>query len=489
MNQGKYPLALLDRQFHSRSDRSPSSFYPTENEIMLRYLILLIIPVFMASPITVHAEKPEQSTDTKNTQYEEWPQWRGPRGDGTWNGPSLKTVWPKTGLKKLWEREIGGGYGGISVAQRRLYLMDRPAASSEEQKKAEGIHGHRIERKNVEQVLCFDALTGQPLWSHAYPSAYDQLEYGNGPRVAPTVIDGFVYTLGTMGDVYCFAADTGKVIWNTHLVKDFGGKVPQWGYAAAPYVIGDLVILMPGGEEQGTAILALDRKTGKERWRSLSDQAGYATPLLIQHAGHAQLIVWSPNHIHSVAPRSGQHFWSVPYKVTYGVAIASPIEKEGLVFVAGYWEGSKAIQLGERPQDAKLKWEDRRVLRGLMSQPLYRDGYAYLLDKQFGLTCFEYSTGKKIWDDGGKMTPGNSRNPQATLVWLNQSARTLILNSDGDLILAELTPAGYQELARTNLIGETWAHPAYAETRVYARSNTKLVAYELPTDESVDESR
>lgn len=451
----------------------------------MRYLLLFII---MAVPAVIQAEKPNQDTGSVSTRYEEWPQWRGPRGDGTWNGPPLKTTWPKTGLKKLWEREIGGGYGGISVARRRLYLMDRPALSEAEQKKAEGIHSHRIQRQNVERVLCIDALTGQQLWAHEYPSEYNQLEYGNGPRVAPTVIDDFVYTLGTMGDVFCLSAETGNVIWKTHLVNDFGGKVPQWGYAAAPYVIGELVILMPGGEEQGTAIIALDRKTGKELWRSLSDQAGYATPLLIQRHGRKQLIVWSPNHIHSVDPATGQHFWSVPYKVTYGVAIASPIEKEGLILVAGYWEGSKAIQLGKQPEDAKLKWEDRRKLRGLMSQPLYRDGYAYLLDKQFGLTCFEYATGKKIWDDDNKMTPGNSRNPQATLVWLNQSARALILNSEGDLILAELTPDGYQELTRTNLIGETWAHPAYAETRVYARSNTKLVAYELPTEESVDES-
>jgi len=454
----------------------------------MRYLAIFILTVLIAHPVSIPAETPNKNTTEVSTKYEEWPQWRGPRGDGTWNGPPIKTTWPKTGLKKLWEHEIGGGYGGISVAHGRLYLMDRPARSKAEQKKAEGIHSHRIERKNVERVLCYDALSGKQLWSHEYPSNYNKLDYGNGPRVAPTVIDGLVYTLGTMGDVFCLSADTGKVIWKKQLVTDFGGKVPQWGYAAAPYVIGELVILMPGGEKQGTAIIALDRKTGTERWRALSDQAGYATPLLVHHQGQDQLIVWSPNHIHSVSPQAGKHFWSIPYKVTYGVAIASPIEKEGLVFVAGYWEGSKAIQLGKQPEQAKLKWEDRRTLRGLMSQPLYRDGFAYLLDKQFGLTCFEYATGKKIWDDANKMTPSNSRNPQATLVWLNQSARVLILNSEGDLILAELTPVGYKELTRTNLIEETWAHPAYAETRIFARSNTKLVAYELPIDESVNES-
>ncbi|WP_417391737.1 PQQ-binding-like beta-propeller repeat protein [Gimesia sp.] len=453
----------------------------------MRSLLFLFISLIVL-PEIVLADNPGTGTTADKNQYEEWPQWRGPRGDGTWQGPPIKTSWPQTGLKKLWEQEIGGGYGGISVSNRKLYLMDRPVTSPAEQEKAQGIHGHRADRQNIERVLCFDALTGKQLWAHTYPATYDKLDYGNGPRVAPTVIENRVYTLGTMGDVFCLDANTGKVIWKTHLVEDFGGKVPQWGYAAAPYIIDDLVILLPGGTEAGTAIVALDRKTGTERWRALKDEAGYATPLLIHHNQQDQLIVWSPNHIHSVNPQTGAHFWSVPYKVTYGVAIASPIEKEGLILVAGYWEGSKAIQLGEQPGQAELKWEDRRTLRGLMSQPLYRDGYAYLLDKQFGLTCFEYATGKKIWDDDNQMTPGNSRNPQASLVWINDSSRALILNSDGALILAELTPAGYRELARASLIGETWAHPAYAETRVYARSNTKLVACKLPVEESITES-
>ena len=453
----------------------------------MRSLFLILFSSILLT-LPLQAETPASDLKSSQKQYEEWPQWRGPRGDGTWQGPAIKTSWPETGLKKLWEREIGGGYGGISVSHRKLYLMDRPVTSPEEQEKAQGIHGHRADRQDIERVLCFDALTGKQLWSHSYPAVYDKLDYGNGPRCAPTVVNNRVYTLGTMGDVFCLDAKTGDIIWKKQLVTDFGGKVPQWGYAAAPYLIGDLVILMPGGTEQGTAIVALDSNTGKERWRSLQDEAGYATPLLIHHNQQDQLIVWSPNQIHSVDPRTGAHFWSVPYKVTYGVAIASPIEKEGIILVAGYWEGSKAIQLGEKPGQAELLWEDRRALRGLMSQPLYRDGYAYLLDKQFGLTCFEYATGKKIWDDDNQMTPGNSRNPQASLVWLNNSSRALILNSEGALILAELTPAGYKELARARLIGETWAHPAYAETRVYARSNTKLVAGELPIEESIADS-
>jgi hypothetical protein len=114
-----------------------------------------------------------------------------------------------------------------------------------------------------------------------------------------------------------------------------------------------------------------------------------------------------------------------------------------------------------------------------MSQPLYRDGFAYLLDKRHGLTCFELSAGKKLWDDDNRLTP-KGRNPQATLVWLNDGDLALALNSDGELILADLNPAGYQELARAGIIGPTWAHPAYAGNCVYARSDSEIVCVVLP---------
>ena len=136
-----------------------------------------------------------------------------------------------------------------------------------------------------------------------------------------------------------------------------------------------------------------------------------------------------------------------------------------------------AIQLGKKPTEAKVLWQDRR-LRALMAQPLYRKGHVYLLDKRQGLICFALRTGKKRWDDSNRMTP-KGRNPQASLVWLGDSDRVIVLNSDGELILARLSPRGYQEQSRTRIIGPTWAHPAYAGACVYARNDRELVCVVL----------
>lgn len=392
---------------------------------------------------------------------EDWPRWRGPSGDGTWNAPPLATVWPKDGLPRVWQAKVGPGYAGVAVAQGRVVTMDRPA-----------------EPADRERVVCFDADNGRLLWQHIYPAKYVDLDYGRkGPRAMPTIHDGRVYTLGAVGHFHCLDASNGKVLWSKDLVADHKAGQPTWGFAASPLVYRDLVIVHAGLKPDG-CYTAYDRKTGKEIWRSGDDPAGYGTPILIRHDGEDRLIGWTPEHVVCLAPQTGKQLWSVPHKVTSGVSIATPIFQDGTVFVSGYWNGSMAIRFGETKEPATIAWEENRYLRGLMSQPLGRDGYVYLLDKYHGLVCFKLVNGKKIWTDKNRLTP-RARNPQASLVWLGNSDRILALNSEGELVQARLTPKGYEELTRTKIVGPTWAHPAYSGNSIFARDDKEIVRVRL----------
>lgn len=388
---------------------------------------------------------------------EDWPRWRGPRADGTWHAPELPERWPAEGLAIRWRVPLGGGYAGVVAVADRVYTMDRQTAPDE-----------------VERVVAFDTETGRVAWSHEYPVRYDTLDYGNGPRAAPTIHDGRVYSFGALGHCRCLDAATGRLIWSHDFTEAQGRRLQEWGLAASPVVWGDLVIVHPGLEPAGCYV-ALDRRTGAEVWRSGNDPAGYATPIVVQHAGEPLLVAWTPLHVLGMSPTTGEIYWSFDYEVTYGVSIATPIYEDGLVVVSGYWEGSKAIRLGATPRHAQLAWEENRYLRGLMSQALVRDGYGYLLDKHHGLICFELATGRKLWDDGNRLTR-RDRNPQATLVWTGADDRILALNAEGELVLARINPQGYTELSRSSLLGPTWAHPAYAGRMVFARSDEELVA-------------
>lgn len=392
---------------------------------------------------------------------EEWPRWRGARGDGTWQAVRVSQTWPTEGLPQVWRHELGGGYGGIAVSGGRVCVMDR-----------------RIEPEEVERALCFDAVTGELLWSQSWPVDYANVAYGNGPRATPTIVQDRVYFFGALGHLCCLRLADGKVLWSKQLAAEFGARVPLWGLSASPLIHGALVIVVAGAAPDG-CLVAFDQHTGTERWRAFAEAAGYATPILIEHEGRTQLVAWTPTHVRGLDPDDGRALWARPFEVTYGNAIADPVFHEGLVLVSSYYEGSLALRVPTDLGEPETAWHDRRNLRGLMSQPLYREGFGYLLDKRHGLTCFEYATGNKVWDDDNRLTP-KGRNPQATLVWLNDGDRAIALNSDGELVLIRLNPDGYVEDARAKIIGETWAHPAYAGNCVYARSDTEIVCVLLP---------
>src|SRR5262245_1784637 len=171
---------------------------------------------------------------------DDWPQWRGPHRDGVWRESGIVAAIPPGGLKVLWRARIGTGYSGPVVAQGRVYVTD-----------------HKL-GPEVERVVCFDEATGKPLWVHAYPCEYQDMEYGNGPRAAPTVHDGKVYTLGTKGHLFCLDAARGEVLWKKELVKDFGGSVLRYGVSAAPLVEGDLLIVFAGAPD--ATVIAVDKR-------------------------------------------------------------------------------------------------------------------------------------------------------------------------------------------------------------------------------------
>lgn len=401
---------------------------------------------------------------------EDWPRWRGPRGDGTWAAPKLPARWPAEGLKTLWKQPVGSGYAGVTVADGRVYTLDLEAPIPRQAKGKDGPpEGARSD--GVERVLCFDAVTGKPLWSHRYPVRYGTLGgYANGPRTQPTYHNGKLYTLGAVGHFFCLDAKGGRVLWSHDTAREFGAKVPEWGFAGSPVVDDDRVLVHVGAEKNG-CVMAFDRDTGKERWRSLPDPAGYCTPAVIQAKSGKQVVLWTPQNVHGLDPQTGRSLWKVPYKVTYGVSIASPIFRDDVLFVSGYWEGSKAVQLGPQPTDARLVWADTKLLRGLMAQPLYRDGFAYTIDKDFGLTCFDLKTGRKRWDDDNRLTP-RGRNPHASIVWVNDGNRALALNATGELVLCRLSPGGFEEESRAKVLnGRVWGHPAFAGRHLFAKTD------------------
>ncbi len=393
--------------------------------------------------------------------HADWPQWRGPTADGIWECPGLALEIENP--QRIWKKDISGGYSGVTISEGKIYTMDRPG------------------KKNIERILCLDAKTGNVIWEHSYAASYDGLSYDSGPRASVTIHSMKAYALGSVGHIHCLDARNGKVIWSKDSVKELEARRPTWGFAASPSIWKNTVIYQLGCTDGG--YIAFDKNSGKECWRGSDDPAGYATPVFARHKEKDLMLAWTPEHIRGMSPDTGQVLWSIPYKIKYGVSIAMPIFHDETVLVCGYWHGSKAIKLGKHPTEAKLLWEDEENIRGLMAQPLYRDGLVYLIDRSNGLSCFELTTGKRLWNDAKAhtLTPAG-RNPQATMVWARDGKRhdrAMVLNANGELLSITLGRKGFKIHSRSQVIGKTWAHPAYSNGHIFARSDREIVCLKL----------
>ena len=153
---------------------------------------------------------------------DDWAQWGGPQRDSVWRETGIVKTLPKADangfLPRVWSMPIGEGYAGPAVANGRVFVMDMVEKRG---------------RRGKERVLCLDANTGKVIWKHAYDVLYG-ISYPAGPRSTPVIYDGRVYTVGAVGDFFCFEEKTGKILWQKNFVKEFGTPLPIWGMVASP---------------------------------------------------------------------------------------------------------------------------------------------------------------------------------------------------------------------------------------------------------------
>lgn len=411
---------------------------------------------------------------------DDWPQWRGPQRDGVWREHGIVETFDSPQLKYRWRVAIGAGYSSPVVADGRVYVTDR-----------------QLEPEQIERVHCFDWKTGERLWTHSYPCIYAGISYTAGPRAAMAIARGRAYSLGAMGHLHCFDAATGEVLWSRDLLEQFEIRMPAWGIAAAPLVDGERVIVQIGGSN-GACLVALDTVTGEEQWRSVEDGASYSAPIITEQAGQRVLICWTAENVVGVDPETGKQHWQVPFKPSDLMSyITTPIVSNNRVLVSAYFDGALMVQLSANELSAQTLWHrrgpsvrDTEALHSVMSTPYFDGDFVYGVDSYGELRCLRAETGDRVWEDLTAVPRAN----WATIHMIRHGERTLLFNERGELIIAKLSPQGYEEISRAQLIkptteqlrqrnGVCWSHPAFAYKHVFARNDEELVCVDLSAAE------
>ncbi|MFO1501143.1 MAG: PQQ-binding-like beta-propeller repeat protein [Verrucomicrobiota bacterium] len=397
---------------------------------------------------------------------ENWPQYRGPQGNGT--SSDGIAPWPAPGPKPLWKTQLPAGFSSITIADGRAYTLV----------------AREIEGVNREVCLSVDSATGKELWATPLGIAkYDgggdsgtpENKGGDGPRSTPTVDGGRVYVLDNRLVLFCLGSQDGKVIWSKDLVKEHDGKLISWQNAASPLIEGNVVCVAGGGP--GQALLGINKTDGKVIWKREDDKMTHATPVAATILGVRQVIFFTQKGLASVVPQTGEVLWR--YRFPYNVSsAASPVVWNDLVYCsAGYNVGSGAVRITSQNGgfSAEEVWRVKgNTLANHWSTPVCKDGYLYGVFgfKQYGtapLKCVEIATGKELWSQpnfgaGNVILIGN---------------HLVALGDQGQVALVEPSPAGYREVSRFQAIsGKCWSTPSYSNGKLFIRSTKEGACYQ-----------
>jgi outer membrane protein assembly factor BamB len=256
---------------------------------------------------------------------------------------------------------------------------------------------------------------------------------------------------------------------------------------------GQLLICLAGGD--GSVAVALDKMTGREKWRALSaKEPGYAPPVIVNHNGRDLLIIWHPEAANALDPTTGKVIWRVPWKLRFGLSVSTPQLVGNILYFSSFYNGSMALGLKAQGQPEILwrtaKESEKRTehLHGIMNTAVIANGHLYGACSYGEFRCLELKSGKRIWES---LAPVGLEKPArwGTVFVTPHEGRYFLFSEKGDLAIAELSPKGYREISRAHIIEPNgldmrqrkivWSHPAYAMRSCFVRNDTELVRVSL----------
>ena len=395
---------------------------------------------------------------------DDWPQWQGPHRDCTTNETGLLNSWPEGGPERVWLFEnCGSGYAGFSVVGDKLFTM--------------------AGRDGKCQLIALNANTGKELWSVDLGPMLEN-DWGDGPRSTPTVENGLVYALAGKGTLACVRAQNGSEIWRTNLVDGLKGTEPNWGYAESVLLDGDLLVCTPGGKDG--AIAALEKATGKVRWRAteLDDTAHYSSIIRAEINGQPQYVQLFEKRLVGVSADDGKLLWQSEFPGRVAV-IPTPIVHGNKVFAtAGYGAGCKLLEISPDNQVTEAYDEKtRKRMKNHHGGVIRLGDYLYGHSDDVGWICMDFATGEQKWREREVFSKGSIAYADGMFYCLSED--------DGEVVLIDASPEGWQEHGRFTLDpqttirsdrGKIWTHPVVANGKLYLRDQDLVYCYDVKAE-------
>jgi outer membrane protein assembly factor BamB len=412
-----------------------------------------------------------------------WPQWRGPDGRGValgsyrdewspdkniaWKAPvegaghSSPVIW---GDRIFLTTSIRGGPSGHTPPDHLGYDM-RPGYRNPDSEEAD--HNYTL------KVLAYDAATGKLLWER---TAYDGIMWDDRHK-RNTYASNTIATDGTLlyaffeaPGVYAYDFD-GTLVWKASLGNIAKGGM---GPGTSPIIFENLLILQIDQEMgAGSALVALDKKSGKQVWRTeRNTRRTWGTPIIVEGNGRKELMATGAEMIAGYDPRTGKELWRA--KGLGNHPIPSTVAGHGLAIFSSGYPRKRVIAVrpgrdGELSDTDGIAWTYDKGTAYVASPVLHGD-YLYLMSDGGIITCLDAKTGALVYEGGRPPVPGSYR---SSLVAFGD--KVLQTSEDGDTFVIKAGPD--HEVLKQNSVGEpVWASLAFANNTIYIRGRNHLFA-------------
>ena len=396
----------------------------------------------------------------------DWTQWGGPTRNFVVETTGLASSWPSGGPKKLWTRALGEGHSTILAENGRLYTQYRPL----------GLMA-RVRRSQEEVVTALDAATGKAVWEFKYAAPTSDLDFseGAGPHSTPLIMGDRLYATSSRKELFALDKTNGRLLWSHDLMKEYGAPPPGRGYSCSPLAYRGSVIVTVGG--RGQAVAAFNQQNGALVWKNGTFEISPASPILIDVDGQPQIVVFGGDQVVGMDPATGQTLWAHPHRTDWGLNISTPSwsSVDHLLFVSSaYGTGSRVLELRQTAGKTSVteKWASNRV-RIHFGSVIRLGDYVYGASGDLGpafLTAVDVKTGRTAWQDRSF----------ARAQLLYGDGKLILLDEDGALGLASISPQGLKVLARAPVLENlSWTAPTLVGTKLYARDRKNIVAFEL----------
>jgi outer membrane protein assembly factor BamB len=433
----------------------------------MRRLLFTVVGVFSLLTAVAAQTRPDA------TRY--WGQWRGPEGTGVSRTADPPLEWSET-KNVRWKIEIPGrGSGSPVVWEDRVYLMTAVpvGVAGDAQHAPRGGIQPRIAHRFV--VLAINRRDGKVAWERTVreETPHEGSHTDNGTWASSSVVTDGIHLFANFESkgLYAFDMD-GKAIWE----KDLGDKRMrnQFGEGSTPALHGNRLVLVWDQQGGQSFVVTFDKRTGEEIWRvNRKEIDTWATPLIVEHGGRAQVIVPGKDVLVSYDLETGEIVWQSA-GLTMN-AIPSPVFGDGMVFATAGFQGNnlKAIRLegarGDITGTPSIVWEINRDTPYVPSPILY-DGILYILRSNNGiLSAFDAKTGKPHYTGPQRLAgvPNVFASPAGA------AGRIYFPGREGATVVIRNSPT--LEVLATNILDDGFdASPALVDREIFLKGNKYL---------------